>query len=177
MPKVLDEPGLTIYQHYEDNGKMSIITELACAKNIMPNEFKYFIENWQNAAKDLNPLIDQVEELEPVQGFKVAMTIAKAPWPLSARIMFSGRYPTIDFKPNEHVFVMSERGAESRINFTQAHEKDHVLAKLSVAGWHFSPISQNDKCVGTRIFYLACADAGGNIPSSVQNIAGPKQAK
>lgn len=154
-----------------------MITEVPLVRAVMPNEFKYFIENWLVAAKEINTMIDSIEELEPVQGIKISKSVANAPWPLSKRVVFAARYPCLDYKPNEHVFVMSEKGAESRINFTEQDAKDYALGKVFVAGWSFQPVHEGEKLIGTRIFYLACADAGGNIPSSMQNLAGPKQAK
>jgi len=45
-------------------------------------------------------------------------------------------------------------------------------------GWHFAPITAEDgKVVGCNLIYLICADAGGNIPKTIQDMVGPKQAK
>lgn len=45
-------------------------------------------------------------------------------------------------------------------------------------GWHFAPITATDgKVVGCNLIYLICADAGGNIPKTIQDMVGPKQAK
>lgn len=70
--------------------------------------------------------------------------------------------------------MLSERGGESRVSLTEEEKKNSVIAKLFIAGWHFTPVE--DSCgdiVGTKIVYLQSADAGGNIPSAVANKAGP----
>ena len=101
------------------------------------------------------------------------------PWPLWKRITISARYPIVNFRDSEHLFVLSERGAEPSIkqNFSEEDAKDHVLAQLFVAGWHFAPVrSSEGEVVGTRVIYLICADSGGAIPQVVQDMVGPKQA-
>jgi hypothetical protein len=63
---------------------------------------------------------------------------------------------------------MSGRGAESRIIWTEQDEKELALGTVFVAGWSFQPVKNKEgTCIGTRIFYLACADAGGNIPAAM----------
>lgn len=168
FPKVVEEPNMTIYQTVQDDGKTNIVTEVPLVEGVLPDEFKYFIENWAVAAKEINPMLDSITELEPVQGYKVSRSVANAPWPLSNRVVYAARYPCIDYKPNEHVYVMSERGAESRMIWTEQDEKDFALGKVFVAGWSFQPVSDSEgTCTGTRIYYLACADAGGNIPAAM----------
>lgn len=88
--------------------------------------------------------------------------------------MYTARYPCLDFKQNEHLFLMSERGAECRMIFTEEDAKSFALARLFVAGWHFSPETDNeDVVIGTKIFYVQSADPGGIIPSSVANMTAP----
>ena len=67
----------------------------------------------------MNPLIEDVAELEPVQGYKVGKTIAKCPWPLSKRLTVAARYPIPNYKENEHMLMLSERGAESRTQMSE----------------------------------------------------------
>lgn len=74
--------------------------------------------------------------------------------------------------------MLSERGAESRAALTEEEQNNLCLARLFIAGWHFAPVKSSDGQIkGTKICYLQSADAGGNIPSALQNKAGPKQAK
>ena len=175
LNKTFDQDGLIVYTAFED-AKMSSVVEVACVEGLTPmGDFNYFIENWATCAPKVNPLIFDLKELEPVDGVPVAYTIAKCPAPLSNRINFAARYVRYDREPGEILFLMSERGAESRITTV---DKDLVKAQLFVAGWQFIPVE--DACgevIGTKIFYLQSADAGGNIPSFVQNMAGPNQSK
>lgn len=148
---------------------MSVIIE-ANFPDLVPNNFLYFLDNWASCSKKLNPLIDSAEELEPIQGFNVGRAVANTPWPLWKRVTFSARYPSVNYKKDEHLFILSERGAESVIekNFTEEDKKTFCLAKLFVAGWHFAPVhSAEGELVGTRILYLISADAGGAIPQSI----------
>lgn len=85
-------------------------------------------------------MIEEVKILEPVNGYGTGRTVAVCPWPLSKRIMYSARYPCLDYKPGEHIFLMSERGSEPRIVFTELEAANYALAKLYVAGWNFAPI-------------------------------------
>ena len=96
------------------------------------------------------------------------------------RITISARYSIPNFNDGEHMFILSERGAEQAIkkNFSEEEAKDHVLARLTIAGWRFIPVrSAEGTIVGSRILYLICADAGGSIPKTIQDMVGPKQAK
>lgn len=167
------DKNLIVYTLFEGS-KMTVITEVPHVPDLVPEDFKYFINNWVDCAAALNPLIESVEILEPVDGYGTGRTIAVCPWPLSKRLMYSARYPCLDFKPNHHIFIMSEKGSEPRIVFTETDAKTYALAKLYVAGWSFAPIiDSNNAVIGTTILYVQCADAGGNVPQAVQNLAGP----
>ena len=175
MNKTFDQDGIKVFTTFE-GAMMSSVVEVAMVEGLTPMEdFNFFIENWPICAHKVNPLIIELKELEPVDGVSVAYTIAKCPAPLSNRINFAARYVRYDREPGEILFLMSERGAESRITTV---DKDLVKAQLFIAGWQFIPVE--DACgevIGTKIFYLQSADAGGNIPSFVQNMAGPNQSK
>jgi hypothetical protein len=93
---------------------MLVICE-ANIPDLLPDNFAYYIENWASCAKALNPMIDTIVLLNDVQGFGTGKQIANVPWPLSKRITFTARYPTINFRENEHVLFMSERGVEELI--------------------------------------------------------------
>lgn len=171
LNKTFDQDGITVYTTFED-AKMSSVVEVALVEGLSPmGNFNYFIENWATCAPKVNPLIIELKEMEPVDGVPIAYTIAKCPSPLNNRINFNARYVRYDRQPGEILFMLSEKGAESRITTI---DKNLVKAQLFVAGWQFIPVE--DSCgevIGTKIFYLQSADAGGNIPSFVQNMAGP----
>jgi hypothetical protein len=128
------------------------------------------MDNWATCSNKLNPLIQSAVELEPVQGYNIGKAIADVPWPLWKRVTISARYSIPNFKDGEHMFILSERGAEPTIqkNFTEDDAKEYVLARLTIAGWRFIPQrSEDGKIVGSRVIYLICADAGGSIPKTV----------
>lgn len=162
--RAIEEPNLIIYTSFEES-KMAVVSEVPCVVGLYPDEFKHFILNWPECAKLCNPILLEIIQLEPVQGYAVAKTVGDAPWPISKRISYSCRYPHLDYKPNEHVLILSERGSETQINFTEQDAKDFALAKLFIAGWYFGPVLDSEgNLVGTKIFNLSSADAGGSIP-------------
>ena len=63
--KAVDEQNLIIYTLFEDS-KMSIISEVPAVMDLLPEDFKFFIENWANCAAKLNPMIEVVQHLDPV---------------------------------------------------------------------------------------------------------------
>lgn len=154
---------------------MSTVVSVDQVEGLTGSDFKYFIDNWCDCVAQVNPLILQVQSLEPVDGVPVAYTVAKCPPPLSNRVNFNARYVRYDREPGEILFMLSERGAESRVHTV---DKNLVLARCFVAGWQFIPVlDSTGEEVGTKIFYMQSADAGGSIPSFVQNMAGPNQSK
>ena len=138
------------------------------------------MDNWAQCSNKLNPLISSAVELEPSQGYNIGKAIADVPWPLWKRVTISARYPIKNFNNGGNMFILSERGAQSTIkkNFTEEEAKEYVLARLTIAGWRFIQVrSPEGNIVGTRVLYLICADAGGSIPKTIQDMVGPKQAK
>ena len=123
----VDEANLKVSTFFDDS-KMSIITEVPCVQGVPPEQFKYFVDNWLDCVSHMNPLIKEVKELEPVQGIKVGRTLAEAPWPLANRVTYVARYPIKDYKDDEHLIMLSQRGAESRIQMTEQEKKDLALA-------------------------------------------------
>lgn len=152
---------------------MTLISEYFAA-GFSTAEFKFYIQDWLNTAKSVNPMIERIDRLEDVEGYEVMRQVANAPWPLSNRVVFVARYPCIDYAQDEHLMILSERGTESRFVWSEQEEKDFALAHCFLAGWNFAPAldSSGDE-IGTNIFYISSADAGGNIPQALQNKAGP----
>lgn len=104
-------------------------------EDVQPDDFKFFIENWAECASKLNPLIEEVKLLEPVNGYGTGRTVAVCPWPMSKRLMYTARYPCLNYRPGEHVFLMSSTGAEPRVEFTPEDAKIYAMAYLYVAGY------------------------------------------
>ncbi len=95
-PKSIDEPNLIVYSAFEES-KLSVITEVPLVAGLVPNDFKYFIENWVECIKSVNTMLIEVVDLQPVQGVPVARSIADAPWPLSKRMMYTARYISVNY--------------------------------------------------------------------------------
>ena len=154
LKRAVDDKNLIVYTAFEGN-KVTVITEVPELEDIHPDDFQYFIENWAECATKLNPLIEEVKLLDPVNGYGTGRTVAVCPWPMSKRLMYTARYPCINYKPSEHVFLMSSLGAESRSEFTPEDAKIYAMAYLYVAGYLFAPI-QNAVSgnIGTRILYV-----------------------
>lgn len=172
----IDEPNIKVYTTFQDSN-MVVVAEAPCVEDLHPDDFIVFIENWADCIADINPLLCRVDKLAPIQGYPVGRTVAQCPWPLSNRINICARYPVLNWKPNEHLMVMSVRGAESVNHLTEA-DGDCCLATLFIAGWHFEPVLNScDEISGTRITYLVQADAGGNIPQTLTNAKGPSSAR
>jgi hypothetical protein len=112
LPRVaVEENGKYNVHQANDGNKMSVVIE-ANFDDLVPDNFLYFMENWATCSTVLNPMIISAIELEPIQGYNVGKAIADVPWPLWKRITMSARYPIINFRDNEHLFILSERGAE-----------------------------------------------------------------
>ncbi len=72
-------------------------------------------------------------------GYGTAKSIANAPYPISNRVTFTARYPQLNFKPNEHVFVVSSKGLDEykNIHLSDKERKDFVIATVFIGGWWF----------------------------------------
>ena len=79
------------------------------------------------------------------------------------------------FRPNEHLFMVSVRGAESRISMTDKEKAELALAKVNIGGWWIAPFNKENLEEGVRCFNVQCADAGGRVPSTVTNKVAPGQ--
>ena len=100
---------------FEGNAGIIMVTEVKEILTLVPEDFRYFIENWALVARTLNPMIASIELLPEIDGFGIGKTIAKAPYPMSDRVTFTARYPVPDYKENEHIFIMSSSGLEQVI--------------------------------------------------------------
>lgn len=77
------------------------------------------------------------------------------------------------------MLITSEQGLETVIdqNLTDKERKSLVRLRMSFGTWWFKPVKDKDGVlVGTTLFCCVSADAGGNIPKWIQNIAAPELA-
>jgi hypothetical protein len=56
---------LIVYSAFEES-KLSVITEVPLVAGLVPNDFKYFIENWVECIKSVNTMLIEVVDLQPV---------------------------------------------------------------------------------------------------------------
>lgn len=107
-----DENGNIVMRGFTEGAGIIMVTEVKQVLTLTPSDFKYFIENWGDIAKALNPMVASIELLADIEGFGIGKTIANAPYPLSNRVTFTARYPMLDYKENEHIFIVSSKGLE-----------------------------------------------------------------
>ena len=106
---------MIVYTQYEGS-QLLVLIEMPCAQGLtFETDFKFYIDNWADHVHNVNPLIKEVHVLEPVDGNRVVRQVANVPTPLSNRITYCALYTNFNFRPNEHLFVLSTRGAEPRI--------------------------------------------------------------
>ena len=91
--------------------------------------------------------------------------------------MFSTRYMEFDVDGGHMMLFSSEtneRYSNDEACFTKKEKKDLVVATVFMSGWWAQPVKDADGNVtGTRLLYMSQIDAGGNIPTFVQNAKGP----
>ena len=118
---------------------MTMVTEIKVIDNLYPEDFKYFLENWSEVAPKLNPQLASIQILPEEQGYGVGKTIANAPFPLSNRVSFTARYPQVNYRDNEHIFLVSSLGLDEVIsqNLNEKEKKDLVVATVFIGGWWF----------------------------------------
>lgn len=92
---------------------MTVLVEYEM-KDLMPNDFIGFIHNWAGFTQKYNPY---VKSMTPVQGcgtkYQTYKTVTKAPWPIYNRYMFTVCYEFLDYGPNEHILITSDKGLDS----------------------------------------------------------------
>jgi hypothetical protein len=118
---------------------MTMVTEIKVINNLYPDDFKYFIENWGTVAPKLNPQLASITLLPEVEGYGTAKSVANAPYPLSNRVSFTARYPQVNYREHEHIFVVSSLGLDRIIsqNLTEKEKNDLVIATVFIGGWWF----------------------------------------
>lgn len=105
------------------------------------------------------------------EGVDTMKIVAKAPWPISNRIMFSTRYLELDVDGG-HMMLFCADGNERYTNdegiFTAQEKKKLVLAHVHLSGWWVKPVKDEaGNVVATHMLYFSQINAGGNIPTFV----------
>ena len=147
---------------------------------LVPDDFKGFFENWDTVGASANATIESITKVGTDSGVDTLKIVAKAPWPLSNRIMFSTRYMELDLDGGHMMLFCSdtnERYMNDEAIFSAKEKKKLVVATVFCSGWWVKPVKdESGAVVGTHILYYSAIEAGGNIPTFVQNTQGPKTA-
>ena len=65
-------------------------------EGLVPDDFRAFMENWDQIGNDANKSIISAQKIGTDDGVDTIKVLAKTPWPLSNRLMFSTRYLELD---------------------------------------------------------------------------------
>ena len=180
--KITEEDGnVEVRQSWDETTNvMMAFGEQKVVQGLMPDDFLRFFETWETVGAEANSSIDSIEKVGTDEGVDTMKVIANAPWPLSNRVMFSTRYLELN-QDGGHMALFAAAGNERYINdpaiFTEKERKDLVLAVAHLTGWWVKPVKDESGTVtGSHMLYFSQVDAGGNIPTFVQNSQGPKTA-
>ena len=140
---------------------------------IVPDDFRVFFEEWDTKGADANDTVESIRKVASDNGVDTMKIIAKAPWPISNRVMFSTRYLEMDVDGG-HMMIFCSAGNDAMADdlaILDAKEKKKlVVATVHLSGWWVTPIKDESGAVtGTSMKYCSQIDAGGNIPTFVQN--------
>ena len=96
--KIEEEGGnIQVRQHWdEEKNVMKAFGEQKCIPGVTPDDFRAFFENWDTVGASANETIESIVKCGTDEGVDTLKIVAKAPWPISNRIMFSTRYNEFD---------------------------------------------------------------------------------
>ena len=148
--------------------------------DLVPDDFRFFFEHYDTVGAEANATLESVEKVGSDNGVDTIKAVARAPWPIYYRIMFSTRYLELDLDGG-HMILFSGAGNDQYLNdpacYTAKEKADYVLATLHLTGWWAKPVkNEAGSVIGTHLLYFSQVDAGGSIPTFVQNSQGPKTA-
>ena len=179
--KIEEESGNVQVRQSWDEAKNVMVNfaEQKVIDGIVPDDFKPFFDNWDTLGAGANDTIESLSKVGSDDGVDTMKVVAKAPWPISNRIMFSTRY--LESEDGGHMMLFcsagNERYAADEAIFTAKEKKKLVVATVFCSGWWVKPVKNAEGAVtGTNMLYYSCIEAGGNIPTFVQNSQGPKTA-
>ena len=147
---------------------------------LVPDDFRTFFERWGEVGASANDTVESITHCGSDEGVDIFKVVAIAPWPISNRVMFSTRYLELDVDGG-HIMLFCSDGNERYMNdeaiFPAKEKKKLVVAAVHLSGWWVKPVKNDqNEIIGTHMLYYSAIDAGGNIPTFVQNSQGPKTA-
>ena len=180
--KIEEEQGnIQVRQQWDQERNIMLnFGEQKLIPGLVPDDFRVFFERWCEVGASANDSLESITLCGSDEGVDTLKVIALAPWPLSNRVMFSTRYLELDVDGG-HMMLFCSDGNERYMNdeaiFSAKERKKLVVAYGHLSGWWVKPIkNERDEIIGTHMLYYSAFDAGGNIPTFVQNSQGPKTA-
>lgn len=186
-----DDGNIEIRNTFEPGESGDEMVTLAEAKFVAghPNSYKRYLENFNSAFEEVDPMVKKVHSLERDgtgrEGIKVFLKFAS---PVSDRVMVHWKYVKLNHGVNhdEHLMMLSEKGNENLIRnyLTQEESDNHILARTFLCAYWIKPIyekqQQDDddtnKIIGSNIRYVYSGNVGGYMPKRLINFLGPKTA-
>lgn len=177
-----------------DNGNIEVRTKfdgqsmisLAEVKliNQPPSAFKGYLENFNNAFAEADPMVKEVRHLEidesdshKREGIKAFL---KFPSPISDRVMVHWKYLKLNRnKEDDHLMILSEKNNEKLLSeyLTEEEKKKYVLARTFLCAYWVKPVRDvKDNVIGSTIRYVYSGDVGGSMPERIQRWVAPKNA-
>jgi len=182
-----DDGNIEIRNTFEPGESGDEMVTLAEAKFVAgnPNSYKRYLENFNSAFEEVDPMVKKVHSLErdgnEREGIKVFLKFAS---PVSDRVMVYWKYVKLNHGVNkdEHLMMLSEKGNENLIRkyLTKEESDNNVLARTFLCAYWIKPIyeKQDDtnKIIGSNIRYVYSGNVGGYMPKRLINFLGPKTA-
>ena len=155
-----DNNNVQVRQSWDESvNTMLAFGEMKVIEGLTPDDFRTYFEQWDTLAVDSNKTIQSCEKIGTDDGVDTLKIIAKTPWPLSNRIMFSTRYLEFDVDGG-HMMLFSGDANQRYIDdtniFSAKERKDLVIAHVYMSGWWVKPVKDGDgNTVGTNMLYLS----------------------
>jgi len=181
-----DDGNIEIRNTFEPGESGDEMVTLAEAKFVAgnPNSYKRYLENFNSAFEEVDPMVKKVHSLErdgnEREGIKVFLKFAS---PVSDRVMVHWKYVKLNHGVNkdEHLMMLSEKGNANLIRkyLTKEESDNNVLARTFLCAYWIKPIYEKDdtkKIIGSNIRYVYSGNVGGYMPKRLINFLGPKTA-
>ena len=181
--KIEEEDGnLQIRQTWdEENNTMINFGECKNAGDLVPEDFKQFMTEWEIHGLAANKTFVALEKVATDNGVDTMKIQAHAPWPLQNRVFFTTLYLELDQEDGSQLMTFCDDGNDSiradENAFTAKERKDLTLAHIYLSGFWAQPVKdESGAVVSSRILYCNMMEVGGNVPTFVQSSKGPKTA-
>ena len=127
--------------------------------DIVPDDFRVFFEQWESHGAGANDTIESIDKVGTDNGVDTLKIVAKAPWPISNRVMFSTRYLEMDLDGG-HMMLFCSAGNDAMVDnleiMTAKEKKKLVVATVFLSGWWVTPIKDESGAVtGTNMKYFS----------------------